>query len=95
MGYCESFNGKLRDELLNGEIFYGLKEARIVIKQWRKHCDTVRPHSSWDAGRPRRKRLAQAHSHYIIERKCNKLSIPLVQISVRPVSQNLRAKHVH
>ena len=45
-GYCESFNGKLRDELLNGEIFYSLKEARIVIEQWRRHYNTVRPHSS-------------------------------------------------
>jgi transposase InsO family protein len=45
-GYCESFNGKLRDELLNGEIFYSLKEARIVIEQWRKHYNTIRPHSS-------------------------------------------------
>ncbi len=45
-GYCESFNGKLRDELLNGEIFYSLKEAKVVIAQWRKHYNTVRPHSS-------------------------------------------------
>jgi len=45
-GYCESFNGKLRDELLNGEIFYSLKEAQIVIEQWRKHYNTVRPHSA-------------------------------------------------
>ena len=45
-GYCESFNGKLRDELLNGEIFYSLKEAQIVIEQWRKHYNAVRPHSS-------------------------------------------------
>ncbi len=45
-GYCESFNGKLRDELLNGEIFYSLKEAQIVIEQWRKHCNTIRPHSA-------------------------------------------------
>jgi transposase InsO family protein len=36
-GYCESFNGKLRDELLNGEIFCSLKEGQIVIEQWRKH----------------------------------------------------------
>jgi putative transposase len=35
-----------RDELLNGEIFYSLKEAQIVIAQWRKHYNTVRPHSS-------------------------------------------------
>lgn len=45
-GYNESFNGKLRDECLNGEIFYSLKEARIVIEQWRKHYNTKRPHSS-------------------------------------------------
>lgn len=45
-GYCESFNGKLRDELLNGEIFYSLKEAQIVIEHWRNHYNTIRPHSS-------------------------------------------------
>jgi transposase InsO family protein len=45
-GYCESFNGKLRDELLNGEIFYSLKEAKIIIGLWRKHYNSVRPHSS-------------------------------------------------
>ena len=37
---------QLRDELLNGEIFYSLKEAQIVIEQWRKHYNTIRPHSS-------------------------------------------------
>ncbi len=45
-GYCESINGKLRDELLNGEIFYTLKEAKIMIEAWRRHYNTVRPHSS-------------------------------------------------
>ena len=45
-GYVESFNGKLRDELLNGEVFYTLAEAKIVIEQWRRHYNTVRPHSS-------------------------------------------------
>jgi putative transposase len=45
-GYCESFNSKLRDELLKGEIFYTLKEAQIVIESWRRHYNTVRPHSS-------------------------------------------------
>ena len=45
-GYCEAFNGKLRDELLNGEIFYSLKEAKIMIESWRQHYNTVRPHSS-------------------------------------------------
>jgi hypothetical protein len=48
--YCfgtdKSFNSKLRDELLNGEIFYTLKEAKIIIENWRQHYNTVRPHSS-------------------------------------------------
>ena len=45
-GYCESFNGKLRDECLNGEIFYSLKEAQVIIEMWRTYYNTVRPHSS-------------------------------------------------
>ena len=45
-GYCESFNGRFRDELLDGEIFYTLEEARIVIEQWRRHYTAVRPHSA-------------------------------------------------
>ena len=45
-GYCESFNSKPRDELLNGELFYSLAEARIVIERWRQHHNTQRPHSS-------------------------------------------------
>jgi len=45
-GYCESFNGKLRDECLNGEIFYSLKEAQVVIEQWRVEYNTKRPHSA-------------------------------------------------
>ena len=45
-GYCESFNSKLRDELLNGEIFYTLEEAKVVIEGWRRHYNTVRPHSA-------------------------------------------------
>ena len=45
-GYIESFNARLRDELLNGEIFYSLKEARIIIENWRQHYNKKRPHSS-------------------------------------------------
>ena len=45
-GYCESFNGKLRDECLNGEIFYSLQEAQIVIEKWRVEYNTRRPHSA-------------------------------------------------
>jgi transposase InsO family protein len=45
-GYCESFNARQRDELLNGEVFYTLKEAQIIIEQWRKHYNTKRPLSA-------------------------------------------------
>jgi putative transposase len=45
-GYVESFNGKLRDELLDGEIFYTLLEAKVLIERWREHYNRVRPHSS-------------------------------------------------
>src|SRR5690349_6647221 len=45
-GYCESFNGKLRDELLDGEIFYSLAEAKVVIEGWRQHYNTNRLHSA-------------------------------------------------
>jgi len=45
-GYIESFNARLRDELLNGEIFYTLNEARIAIESWRRHYNTLRPHGS-------------------------------------------------
>lgn len=45
-GYNERFNGILRDELLNGEIFYTLKEAKVIVESWRKHYNQVRPHSS-------------------------------------------------
>lgn len=45
-GYCESFNSKLRDELLAREIFFDLREAKILIEAWRQHYNTARPHSS-------------------------------------------------
>ena len=45
-GYVESFNGKMRDELLAREIFYSLKEAQILIEMWRREYNTIRPHSS-------------------------------------------------
>jgi transposase InsO family protein len=44
--YVESFNGKLRDELLNGEVFNTLREAQVLIEEWRRHTNLVRPHSS-------------------------------------------------
>ena len=45
-GYVESFNARLRDELLDGETFYSLREAEIVIESSRRHYNTVRPHAS-------------------------------------------------
>ena len=45
-GYIESFNGKMRDELLNGEIFYTLKKAQILIEMRKKEYNTIRPHST-------------------------------------------------
>lgn len=45
-GYIESFNGRMRDDFLAREIFYSLEEAHILIEIWRKHYNTVRPHSS-------------------------------------------------
>lgn len=51
-GFVESFNGKLRDELLNGEIFYTLREAQVVIERWRHEYNHFRPHSSLDYRAP-------------------------------------------
>lgn len=45
-GYVESFNARFRDELLNGEVFFTLQEAQILIEDWRTHYNTVRPHSA-------------------------------------------------
>ena len=45
-GYNESFNGKLRDELLNREIFCSLAEAAVLVEQWRREYNTGRPHSA-------------------------------------------------
>jgi transposase InsO family protein len=45
-GYIESFNGKLRDELLAREIFYSLREAQVLIESWRREHNQIRPHSS-------------------------------------------------
>jgi putative transposase len=45
-GYIESFNGKLRDEVLNREVFYTLQEAKVLLGQWREEYNLIRPHSS-------------------------------------------------
>ena len=45
-GCVESFNGKLRDELLDGEVFSALREAQVLIERWRRHCNEERPRSA-------------------------------------------------
>jgi len=67
-GYVESFNGKLRDELLNGEIFYTLAEAKIVIEQWRRHYNTARPHSSLGYKPPAPEVVSWPDSSPLVER---------------------------
>ncbi len=47
-GYNESFNGKFRDKLLNRELFFTLKEAKIIIENWRREYNTIHPHSSFN-----------------------------------------------
>ncbi len=64
-GFCESFNGKLRDELLSGEIFCSLNEARVVIEAWRRHYNSKRPHSSLGYRPPAP--LARDRSHFTTE----------------------------
>ena len=61
-GYVESFNGKLRDELLNGEIFYTLREAKVLIERWRRHYNTVRPHSALGYRPPAPETIAPAEA---------------------------------
>ena len=51
-GYNECFNGQLRDEVLNCEIFYIVKEAQVLIEQWRQEYNTIRPHSSLNYSPP-------------------------------------------
>ena len=60
-GYCESFNARFRDELLNGEIFYTLKEAQTVIEEWRRHYNTVRPHSALGYRPPAPETIVPSH----------------------------------
>ena len=61
-GYVESFNGKLRDELLSVEIFNSLREAQILIESWRRHYNTMRPHSALGYRPPAPEVLVPAHT---------------------------------
>lgn len=62
-GFCERFNGSLRDELLNGESFNTLYEAKTVIESWRKHYNEIRPHSSLNYNPPSPKVIVSIMPH--------------------------------
>ena len=81
-GFIESFNARLRDELLNGEIFYSLKEAQIVIESWRRHFNTVRPHGSLGYRPPAPEVLIPANSAWPATRE---RSAPLAML---PLASN-------
>ena len=68
-GYCESFNGKLRDEFLNGEIFYSLKEAQILTERWRVEFNTERPHSGLGYRPPAPQAIIPKPEHGDVENK--------------------------
>jgi transposase InsO family protein len=62
-GVIESFNARLRDELLDGDIFYSVREAQIVIESWRRHYNTIRPHASIGYRAPAQRCLCQRSPH--------------------------------
>ena len=64
-GYNESFNGRLRDELLNGEVFYTLKEAQTIIEDWRNHYNHIRPHSALGYRPPAPMARLYVHPHSV------------------------------
>ena len=64
-GFNERFNGSVRDEILNGESFYNMTEARAIIEQWRRHYNEVRPHSSLGYKPPAPKVLTKASAEGI------------------------------
>ena len=78
-GYCESFNGKLRDECLRQEIFYSLKEAQIVIGLWQTTYNCIRPHSSLAIGHQRLSASQIWPSGYPWPLPCSSLPLGSVQ----------------
>ncbi len=78
-GYCESFNGKLRDECLNQEIFYSLKEAQVVIGRWGTSYNRTRPHSSLGYRPPAPVTFPKSPTSYPWPQPCSSLSLGSVQ----------------
>ena len=85
-GYVKSFNGKLRDKLLNGEIFTTLQEAKVLTEVWRRSYNEVRPHSSQSYkpphSKPSRDRYQQPHpnSRLFTGRKCSSALVPALEL---------------
>ncbi len=77
-GYVESFNARLWDELLNGAIFYTLREPQIVIESWRRHYNAVRPHGSLDTAH--QPRGVRASLHRLV--RCAPRSAPPIKLPV-------------
>ncbi|HJW29266.1 MAG TPA: transposase, partial [Saprospiraceae bacterium] len=86
-GYIESFNGKLRDELLNGEIFTTLLEAKVLIENWRREYNHIRPHSSlgYRPPAPQAIRTGSSIRPLIPEINCEKLTQKTWYINLRQV----------
>jgi transposase InsO family protein len=80
-GYVESFNARLRDELLDGEIFYTLREAQIVIESWRRHFNTIRPHESLGYKPPAPEVFVPAFAAWpaALRRSASPATLPLAQ----------------
>jgi transposase InsO family protein len=76
-GYVESFNGKLTDELLSREIFYTLREAKVLIERWRVHYNTVRPHSSLGYRPPAPESIAMPLSN---EQRANRMETTTLEV---------------
>ena len=73
-GYVESFNARFRDELLNREIFYSLREAQIIIEVWRKHYSTKRPHSALGYRPPAPEPIVHMETSQIMHEQSNRTS---------------------
>ncbi len=70
-GYCDSFNARFRDEFLNGEIFYSLREAQNLIEEWRKHYNTKRPRSALGYRPPAPETIFQMDPRPIMHKQSN------------------------
>ena len=80
-GYVESFNARLRDELLDAEIFYTVREAQIVIESWRRHFNTIRPHEKLGYKPPAPEVFVPAFAAWpaALRRPAPPATLPLVQ----------------